>query len=300
MVCYTSNRYNIYLKNKQSVVRYVVFWLLFGAFKLTKYFLSICLNILLFEILPLLPLGWYSTFTFGYLLIKCEPASPNNFRIFEKYVNWYLFFFVTIPRWFFHEFIKVFFIYIKKSFKFFFFKYVLFATSISLIPGMLYTLSKYLRILLIKLLKIFKNILMDFLFFDVYQKRVKIGNTIVDLVTYCVYLYLLYLLVYINIWGLIFNYIFCNCLEYFIIWDVDSYKGILYISLWFMNLDNIFFLCMLYWLSLVYLIFLLTIVRLYILKFGIFDKSITVNLNLITKTFHFLNTLLIISVRHCY
>ena len=80
---------------------------------------------------------------------------------------------------------------------------------------------------------------MDFLFFDVWQNRVFISNVFISILTYCTYFYLVYLLLYVNFWGLAFNYLFSDLLESFIVWDLDTYKGVAFIFLWLSNLDNL-------------------------------------------------------------
>jgi hypothetical protein len=62
-------------------------------------------------------------------LEKNGPISERQMRLFENSINWVLFFLGTIPLWFFHEFVKVFFIFLKKSIKHLFFKYFFFANS---------------------------------------------------------------------------------------------------------------------------------------------------------------------------
>jgi len=80
----------------------------------------------------------------------------------------------------------------------------------------------------------------DFLFFDLYRNRVNIKRFFVKLFNYLLLALLTYIFLYLNFWGLVFNYLFVNYLDSFVVWDISTYYGIFNIFLSLLNLENLF------------------------------------------------------------
>jgi len=77
------------------------------------------------------------------------------------------------------------------------------------------------------------------MFFDLYRNRVKIKLFLHKTLINVVRLLLVYFLFYKGIWGLCFNLIFSDFNDCFAWWDCSTYKGILYICITYLNIDNI-------------------------------------------------------------
>lgn len=82
----------------------------------------------------------------------------------------------------------------------------------------------------------------DFLFFTLYRNRDTIRLWVLQLRGFVATLLLLYILIYVNILGLLHNYIFFSISENFMFWNFSSYTGIFFIFLTFLNIDNLFLL----------------------------------------------------------
>ena len=80
----------------------------------------------------------------------------------------------------------------------------------------------------------------DFLFFDLYRNRDFIKLFLRRFTKLSLYITFIYMLLYLNVWGLIFNYIFVDSLETFIVWDITTYRSTFNIFLSLLNIDNLF------------------------------------------------------------
>jgi NADH:ubiquinone oxidoreductase subunit 5 (subunit L)/multisubunit Na+/H+ antiporter MnhA subunit len=80
----------------------------------------------------------------------------------------------------------------------------------------------------------------DLVFFDIPRSNLTFKKLSGIFWNFLFYFTLVYLLFYQNIWGYLFNYLFFDFLESFIVWDITTYTGVLYIFLSFLNLDNLF------------------------------------------------------------
>jgi NADH:ubiquinone oxidoreductase subunit 5 (subunit L)/multisubunit Na+/H+ antiporter MnhA subunit len=223
------------------VVRNALYFIIYKTFDLIRalfYILFYVIYVLVYTVIPFL----VSCIAFIFKCIKqiLSPITPVCISWLVKIINWFLFFFGTIPLWFFHEFLKVLLLYLKKVLKNYFFRYMIFSYELSLIPAILLDFCKFLVKVFILLLKFFKNITTDFLYFDLYRNRVFLLDVFVRMLSWYIHLYIIYLLLYINLWGVTFNYIFSKLLESLVIWNIDTYKDISFIILWALNLDNAF------------------------------------------------------------
>lgn len=79
----------------------------------------------------------------------------------------------------------------------------------------------------------------DFLFFKVHRNRVMILNAIHVFLINLVRLFLLYIFLYCNLWNFLHNRLFLNYSANFAVWNLDSYEGMLYIFITFLNIDNV-------------------------------------------------------------
>ncbi len=83
------------------------------------------------------------------------------------------------------------------------------------------------------------KVLIDVIFFDIPRNRdliLFIVSTLARVV--CTYI-LVYIFLYLNLWGSAFNYLFSDLLEGFIIWDITTYSGLFYMILSLVNIDNL-------------------------------------------------------------
>ena len=90
-----------------------------------------------------------------------------------------------------------------------------------------------------KFFKILKKKFIEFGYFEIYRNRIEIKKFIKLVIINFVRIYIVYILFYKNIFGLVFNYCFVEDLERFIVWDIHSYSGVFNILLFFVNLDNL-------------------------------------------------------------
>lgn len=80
----------------------------------------------------------------------------------------------------------------------------------------------------------------DFLVFDLYRNRDHIRLFLRRFSKLSFYVLFIYTLLYLNAWGLIFNYIFVDSLDTFIVWDITTYRSTFNIFLSLLNIDNLF------------------------------------------------------------
>ena len=97
------------------------------------------------------------------------------------------------------------------------------------------------RLISLCLSRLYK-ITIDFFFFDIPRNSDKFIKIIKFFLSIGFKLVLVFLFFYVNLWGHIFNYIFRDFSEKFIIWDITSYESIFFIILSFLNFDNLFLL----------------------------------------------------------
>ncbi len=102
--------------------------------------------------------------------------------------------------------------------------------------GFFCRIGSFLRFLTTFLYKKF----IDFLFFDLYRNRDFIKLFLRRFTKLSLYITFIYMLLYLNVWGLIFNYIFVDSLETFIVWDITTYWSTFNIFLSLLNIDNLF------------------------------------------------------------
>lgn len=115
--------------------------------------------------------------------------------------------------------------------------------SKNLLSSLLHTPRKVFTFLWVRLYKIF----IDVIFFDIPRNKNSIlflFSLLTRITCTCTFLYIF---LYLNLWGSIFNYLFSDLSEGFIIWDITNYGGIFYIILSLINIDNL--------LTLLYIIF---------------------------------------------
>lgn len=89
------------------------------------------------------------------------------------------------------------------------------------------------------ILSIFYKKFIDFLFFDIYRNRIFLKVFFKSLIIRCTCILVLFILLYHNIYGLVFNYIFTGVLDSFIVWDISNISGVFNIFLSLLNLDNL-------------------------------------------------------------
>jgi len=80
----------------------------------------------------------------------------------------------------------------------------------------------------------------DFLFFDLYRNRDYIRSFLRRFSKLSFYVLFVYTLLYLDAWGFIFNYIFVDSLDTFIVWDITTYRSTFNIFLSLLNIDNLF------------------------------------------------------------
>ena len=86
---------------------------------------------------------------------------------------------------------------------------------------------------------VFYKKFIDFLFFDLYRNRVLIKLKIKFLIKLSMRVLFTFTFFYQNVCGLIFNFIFLEILDSFIVWDISNIYGILNICLSLLHLDNL-------------------------------------------------------------
>jgi len=79
----------------------------------------------------------------------------------------------------------------------------------------------------------------DFLFFDLYRNRTKIKTFLNKILINFIRLLLVYFLLYKNNWGFVFNIFFSDLNDCFVWWDCSTPKGMLYIFITYLNIDNL-------------------------------------------------------------
>ena len=108
-------------------------------------------------------------------------------------------------------------------------------SSFYLLTGLIRIIKRFIK----RFIKIIYVIVLNFSFHKVYQRREKIQKFIKKLLVNGIRLYILYLILYLNWWGLLFNYFFIEKLESFIVWDLENYSTKFNILLSLLNLDNL-------------------------------------------------------------
>jgi len=156
-----------------------------------------------------------------------------------KLINLILFFLFTIPFWLFGEFFKPAVIFILRIFSPFFVNSVLIKKFSQLLANIWLSVIKFYKWFKVSVLtKIYKKFI-DFLFFDLYRNK-DYFIAFFKKIKRCIYIFtFFYVFLYLNTWGLIFNYFFENFLESFIVLNISTFFGKLNICLSLLNLDNI-------------------------------------------------------------
>ncbi len=98
-----------------------------------------------------------------------------------------------------------------------------------------YTPLKLFKFLTTRVYKLF----IDLIFFDIPRNITTLKKLLTTLQIILFYFICIYILLYQNLWGHIFNYLFSEFNESFIVWDITNYTGIFLIILSFLNLDNL-------------------------------------------------------------
>jgi hypothetical protein len=134
------------------------------------------------------------------------PVYPLLCNLLVYLIDFFLFFFVSIPRFFYCEFFKPFLLS-------FFGLVISFVANYNLLIGSFRWLSFYFFFLYQNILNIlyktylrFYKLTIDFLYFDVYRNRHKIFNFVHTLLINFVRFFLVYFFFYINIWGQLHNW----------------------------------------------------------------------------------------------
>ena len=167
----------------------------------------------------------------------------SAFVVFLFFVFNSLFSFSTFSfKFFFNILFKPLFVLLSGVIDGFFFNYKPVTRTTSFILHLSYLLFGNLGRLFNPLFNYFYKSIIDFFFFDIPRSIDKIKSLSFFLLKVFMYLVLVYFLLYKNIWGNVFNYFFSDFLESFIVWDVTTYYGVLYIYLTFLNIDNLFLL----------------------------------------------------------
>ena len=100
-------------------------------------------------------------------------------------------------------------------------------------------LTTFTKVVVLILSRLYKRII-DFFFFDIFRNSDKIKDSFHNLLTLFLRLLFVYIFFYLNLWGYIFNYLFGDISDSFIVWDITTYGGICLILLSFLNFDNLF------------------------------------------------------------
>ena len=167
----------------------------------------------------------------------------SAFVVFLFFVFNSLFSFSTFSfKFFFNILFKPLFVLLSGVIDGFFFNYKPVTRTTSFILHLSYLLFGNLGRLFNPIFNYFYKSIIDFFFFDIPRSIDKIKSLSFFLLKVFMYLVLVYFLLYKNIWGNVFNYFFSDFLESFIVWDVTTYYGVLYIYLTFLNIDNLFLL----------------------------------------------------------
>lgn len=164
--------------------------------------------------------------------------KPKISGFFIKVLDFFLFFFISVPWWICGEFVKPFtdkldfYInkFIGKFFPLFFVEYVLcfFKNKIHIIRCCTYNAYAF----------VWKKII-DFIFFVVWANRYVILEKLDKYFYIFIKIFLFYLIFYSNMYILLYNSIFCRSLNMFFYWDLTSYYGLFSIFLCYINIDNL-------------------------------------------------------------
>ena len=158
---------------------------------------------------------------------------------FISVVDFFLFIFVTIPWFFYGEFLKP----ILKPIYFFFYNffknYTIIQVTLIYFTEYTHRLVKLLYNTLYKVNLFFFKKFIDFMFFDIYRNRVLITNLLHKILINLIRFLLVYFLFYKNVWNYIYNTIFLDFNECFAWWDFSTWPGTLYLFLTFLNVDHV-------------------------------------------------------------
>ncbi len=170
-------------------------------------------------------------------VLNITPTFIINF--FISSLDIVLFIFISIPYFFYCEFLKPLYIYIYDFLTKNLNKWFYFGNFLSFIlPFFFKHINVYYTYIHYMCVFFYKN-LIDFLFFYIYRNRVKINKIFYNILINFIGLVLIYFFFYQNTWGCIFNFFFFKLNDSFVWWDVSTTAGLLYIFISFLNIDNI-------------------------------------------------------------
>lgn len=224
-------------------MRWSIDWFLRKFYSLTKRLFSISIKTI-FLLLKFIVLFLYRFVIYvnNYLPVFFGSFYPVVCKSLISVIDFFLFFFASVPCFIYYEIIKPFVLYFYRIFSSVIFKY-------SFVHVFLTLLNSFISTRIVMLLGIFRKfylrlykLFIDFLYFGIYRNRIQIFNFIHFVLINLVRVFLVYFFLYINIWGQVHTWLFSKYNENFVFWDMDSYTGLFYIFITFLNIDNLFML----------------------------------------------------------
>lgn len=216
-------------------------WLLRKFYSLVKKLLSLLIKSI-FWLLVLVLTNLYKFVLFSYNSLPFIFGSfyPTVCKISIFFTNCFLFLFASIPCFLYYEVFKPIFLLILGVFKKILKKHKRLDNKLQLIKtSLLLFFWGFCEVFRKFCSWLFKKII-DFLYFGLYRNRGRIFNFIHTFLINLIRFFLVYFFLYQDMWGYLHNKLFSKYSEDFIFWNLDSFTGLVFVFVTFLNIDNIF------------------------------------------------------------